>query len=592
MRNLFCYWLLLLHFAGAAAIAAQPAIDWKRELDDRTFQKAEAEKRLIILDLEAVWCHWCHVMDEKTYSSQPVIDLIAKGYIPVRIDQDARPDLGNRYRDYGWPATIILDGKGRELEKLAGFVEPEEMRKILKDLSANPQPRSEVRKIEYSTQSSLAPDIRAELTKRFESSADRRLGGLTTTHKYLEQDTIEYAIKRAETDPALAAFVKTSLRNNEKLLDPVWGGMYQYSTHGDWDHPHFEKIAAKQADSLLLYSKAYGLWHDSHDLDVIEKVNSYLKNFLQDPVTGAFYTSQDADVVKGEHSADYFALPDAGRRARGIPAIDKNVYSSENGRIISALTEVYAATGEKNYLDEAEKAASWIVSNRSVPGGGFKHGENDVKGPYLCDSLFMGDALLKLYAVSGRRELLVRSMDAAKFILKNFSPAAGEAGFVTSKADGGVLQPRPLVSENIAAVRYLSLLSRYSGSDEFRNGAADAMRFIGAREIALENITEAGVILADDDFNGSPLHITTIGSKADAAALALFQASLKYPAPYKRTEWWDRSEGPMPNPDVQYPALPTAAAFVCTNRRCSLPIFKPEGVAETVRKLSGMKPAA
>ena len=38
--------------------------DWGDDL----FTRAAAEKRFVILDLEAVWCHWCHVMEKTTYA--------------------------------------------------------------------------------------------------------------------------------------------------------------------------------------------------------------------------------------------------------------------------------------------------------------------------------------------------------------------------------------------------------------------------------------------------------------------------------------------------------------------------------------------
>ena len=56
------------------------------------FEQAKREKKFILLDLEAVWCHWCHVMDETTYKTPEVIALIQSKYIPVRVDQDSRPD--------------------------------------------------------------------------------------------------------------------------------------------------------------------------------------------------------------------------------------------------------------------------------------------------------------------------------------------------------------------------------------------------------------------------------------------------------------------------------------------------------------------
>ena len=79
-----------------------------------------------------------------------------------------------------------------------------------------------------------------------------------------------------------------------------------------------------------------------------------------------------------------------------------------------------------------------------------------------------------------------------------------------------------------------------------------------------------------------------IQSWSDPAAQSLFAAALKYPSFYKRVEWWDTREGKLPNPDVQYPTLQRAAAYVCTERTCSAPIFKAGDVAEKVHKVLGL----
>jgi len=74
---------------------------------DQVFSDAKRTHRFVLLDLEAVWCHWCHVMDANTYSDPKVIKLLQSRYIVVKVDQDSRPDLSNRYEDYGWPATVV-----------------------------------------------------------------------------------------------------------------------------------------------------------------------------------------------------------------------------------------------------------------------------------------------------------------------------------------------------------------------------------------------------------------------------------------------------------------------------------------------------
>jgi thiol:disulfide interchange protein len=106
---------------GALAITApQPAAAGTEELEwaewsTGVFARAKAENRFVLLDLGAVWCHWCHVMEETTYRDPAVVRLIRSRYLPVRVDQDANPELSNRYEDYGWPATIVFAPDGSEL---------------------------------------------------------------------------------------------------------------------------------------------------------------------------------------------------------------------------------------------------------------------------------------------------------------------------------------------------------------------------------------------------------------------------------------------------------------------------------------------
>ena len=148
-----------------------------------------------------------------------------------------------------------------------------------------------------------------------------------------------------------------TLHNATALLDPVWGGMYQYSVGGHWSEPHFEKLISIQATALREYSLAYAQTQNREDLQAAQSVHRYVTNFLESPASGAFFVSQDADLHDGEENAAYFELTDAGRRAQGIPHIDKHVYARENGWMIAALCDYYAATGDGSALAQARRAA-------------------------------------------------------------------------------------------------------------------------------------------------------------------------------------------------------------------------------------------
>ena len=132
VRNI-CLWGLAV--LAATAGARGQSIVWQ-PWSNQVWAQAKREHKLVLLDLEAVWCHWCHVMDATTYRDPEVAALIAKHYLAVKVDQDARPDLANRYQDFGWPATVIYAADGSEIIKKRGYISPVGMRRFLRTVAA------------------------------------------------------------------------------------------------------------------------------------------------------------------------------------------------------------------------------------------------------------------------------------------------------------------------------------------------------------------------------------------------------------------------------------------------------------------------
>src|SRR6185312_10590460 len=98
---------------------------------DATFARAKKENRFVVMDGSAEWCHWCHVMEAVTYHDPAVRSLLDAHFIAAKVDIDARPDIEERYAEYGWPATVIFSPDGRELGKYKGFIAPDQFVEIL-----------------------------------------------------------------------------------------------------------------------------------------------------------------------------------------------------------------------------------------------------------------------------------------------------------------------------------------------------------------------------------------------------------------------------------------------------------------------------
>jgi uncharacterized protein YyaL (SSP411 family) len=576
--------------AAAQASAPRGKLAWQ-PWSDKVFSDAKRENRFVLLDLEAVWCHWCHVMDANTYSDATVIRLLNARYIVVKVDQDSRPDLSNRYEDYGWPATVVFDGDGHEIVKRQGYLAPDEMASMLQAIIDDPSPGPSVQptpKLDVPASAILGTGVRGELEKNYLSGYDTKNGSWGTDQKLLDWDSVEYSmvLARRNGDKQAEHMARQTLDEQQHLLDPAWGGVYQYSTDGTWSSPHFEKIMQMQAENLRIYSLAYAQWSDPAYLHAAQETRRYLKAFLTSP-EGAFYTSQDADLIEGHHSGDYFALDDAHRRAQGLPRVDKHIYARENGWAINGLVALYAATGDEAVLKDALRATNWVVLHRALPGGGFRHGAADVNGPYLGDTIAMERAFISLYGATGDRQWLQRAAAAMTCIDANFRDAQG-AGYDSSKSPTDhSYQPRPERDENVAVVRAANLLFHFTGNEVDKQIAHRAMRYVAADPIVYR-LPAASALLADYELANPPLHLTIVGAHADPISAELFMQALSYPANYKRLEWWDPSlgaEGKLPNPDVQYPALKQPAAFVCTNRTCSPPIFKPRDLRTKIDKL-------
>ena len=582
----------ILAAIATPVLAAEP-LAWKPWSND-IFARAKAENRFVILDLQAVWCHWCHVMEETTYRDPKVLELLAKRYIAVQVDQDSSPELSARYGDWGWPATIVFGPDGTEIVKLSGYRPPQILASVLQAIIDDPSPgpsaytRPDVTPAKATL---LGADKRKVLGEMFAKTWDQKEGGWGEGHKLIIADSMDFALGEAIAgDKDLAAKARETLDKSIGLIDPVWGGIYQYSERGVWTKPHFEKIMSYQAQAMRQYSLGFQLFGDEKYLAAAKAVRSYLNAFMRGP-EGAYYVSQDADLSTEVDGPKYYALADADRRKLGLPRIDANVYARENGWAISGLVALYQATGDSAVLADAEAAFKFIEQNRKRADGLYAHGAADRAGPFLGDTIAVGQAALELYSATGNRAYQHAASAAADGVAKTFKAdgAGFKTAFIDAAAVGAFARPTIQIDENIAAARFFNLLARSLGKPDHRALAEHAMRFLNSDLISSFPGVSGSLLLLDDELSVEPMHVTIVGGKADAKSLLLHQQAAKLPATYKRLDWWDMAEGPMLNPDVSYPDLGEPAAFACSNEICSEPVTEPEKLAGVVERMLGLR---
>lgn len=563
-------------------------IAWQSHWSDAVFAQAAKDHRFVILDLHAVWCHWCHVMDEKTYGDPKVQALLAKRYVAVSVDADSDPDLSSRYGDWGWPATIVLAADGTEIVKRRGYIPPEQMAALLQAIIDDPSPGPSVAPpvvIAHGSGSRLTAQQRAAALKSYDQIYDDQHGGWGDVHKFVDAAALELAYSKIDTgDEAELRRARQTLDANLHLIDPVWGGVYQYSDEVDWLSPHYEKLMAFQADDLRLYSEAYARWKDPRYLAAAQSLYRYMTRFLAAP-DGGFYVSQDADLSAQISGHDFYPLDDAGRRALGMPRVDVHEYARETGWAIRALCKYYDVTGDENALLQAVRAARWSVGKRMAPGGAFLHDVPARGGPFLDDSLAMSQAFVALYRSTGDREWLGSARAALAAINRRLrDPDAGFVAAPSANLKRGVFRdPIRQPEQNATLARVANLVYHYTGDASYQTMARHAMKYLVGFSKAAPGQLHAEILLADSELAAAPIHITIVGGKSDPSARQLHAAALRYPSDYLQIDWWDRNEGPLPDPEIHYPQLDQAAAFACTASACSMPVFTSAEIDGAVR---------
>jgi uncharacterized protein YyaL (SSP411 family) len=467
-------------------------------------------------------------MEATTYHDPAVRELLDGHFIAAKVDVDARPDIEERYGAYGWPATVLFSPDGAELGKYRGYIAPDAFADILRAVVASgaapkaggattgakelpsrgPLPEEEIAWIERMTELELADFY------------DDENGGWGKWQKAAVAVDNAWALARARGgDETAKAQVLFTLDKQRALVDPVWGGLYQYSAADDWDHPHFEKLMTFQAGALANYAEAYALTHDTRWLGVARAMRAYIDGFLTSS-EGGFFATQDADLNAHEPGKrfmtghEYYALDDAHRRALGTPRVDAHEYAKENGLAIGAYLAFFKATGDATALASAERAARRILATHAAARGGVTHdaGEKPTALLHLADNATFGLGLMQLYEASegregregrdgrdGRREYLDAATKIADLLLRDLADSERGGFFATSPdpdAVGVFAVRRKPFEDNVTALRFLARLARATdGARDPRYPAAIAATL---RAIATpDEIKGRGRVLGD-----------------------------------------------------------------------------------------------
>ena len=291
----------------------------------------------------------------------------------------------------------------------------------------------------------------------------------------------------------------------------MWGGVYQYSDSGDWDHPHFEKIMSFQAEDLRLYALAYSQLGDPRYLQAARDIHRYLAH-LPARARTARSTSARTPTSCGAStpaSTSRWAMPSAGRAASR--ASTRTSTRARTAWAATALLALHAATGEEAHLRDAARprsGSSPTARSRAAASGTTPWTR---PGPTWATPWPRPALFLALYAATGERPWLERAEKTLAFASARFR-REGVAGLVTAAAAGAHDRPGPQRDENIMAARTANLAFHFTANPADRALADEALRYLARPEVA-RRFNTGGVLLADWERTRDPLHVTVVGGR-------------------------------------------------------------------------------
>jgi len=462
-------------------------IEW-RPWGEPAFAEAHELGRPILLSLSAVWCHWCHVMDETSYSDPRVIAVVNEHFVPIRVDNDRNPDVNRRYNMGGWPTTAFLAASGDPITG-ATYMPPDQLLQALDRVSeffaANRTALMTLGSTDHAQDADgeaarahlgRAPrgaglpapdfegdpdvpgDISAEIALQIVRAFDPVHGGLGADPKFPQPDVFAFVLAFAELrgggDPRHIAphtsalvtpgrvheVLRTTLEGMAAhgLYDHVAGGFFRYATRRDWSIPHFEKMLEDNARLASLYLEATVLARgDASNRAKAPHADLGSVAVYRDAAAGtidyllATLWRAELPAFGGSQDADehYYGLDAAGRAGLPEPFVDPTVYVDWNALAARALLRAAPVLQRPELATHAVEMLGLL----------WGHGRHDATmahylttrgkpapgAPLLVDQATTAAALLDAYEVTAERNWLDRAQALASWAGRHLRASDG-----------------------------------------------------------------------------------------------------------------------------------------------------------------------
>jgi uncharacterized protein YyaL (SSP411 family) len=555
--------------------------DWGAE----AFDEARESSRPIFLSISAIWCHWCHVMDEESFDHPEVIRRLNHDFIPVRVDSDKRPDINARYNMGGWPTVVVLDAEGRVMIGET-YLPTGRLLEMLSQIqkggeTVSARPASSLAVEESAARKSQPADalpVALETVTGFLSRAfDPEYGGFGGPPKFPQPWAIELLqhLHYRSGDPKQFEMVKLTLdqMRDSPLYDPIDGGFFRYATRGDWDRPHYEKLLEVNARMLTLYLRAYRLTGDASYRYTAYGILDYLYTTLAVEGEAWYCGSQSADE-------EYYGLSEEDRAGVESPRRDRTLYTDQNAAAASALFLAGHLLKDSAYQSSALQLVNLLLVRCRHFEYGMVHyiDERPSLPGYLSDQIHMIGALADAFEATGEKRFLDHADELVGVINRYLwdEKAGGYWDLPEHPDREGILKVRikPFV-ENAAAAIALTRLSHLNGLEAYRKRAEAVLQHLSTVYRPYKNHA-APFGLALERFLNPPHHITVLGRRTDPKWNAMISSAHRINAPWKIILPLDLEESKDRITSLGFPIASQPAAYVCIGKTCLPAVTKPD----------------
>jgi uncharacterized protein YyaL (SSP411 family) len=506
--------------SGAAsaylASAAHQPVHWY-SWSDEAFAAARAQGRPILLDIGAVWCHWCHVMDRESYEDPRLAAFLNERYVCIKVDRDERPDVDARYQravqalagQGGWPLTAFLTPDG-DVFFGGTYFPPDErlgrtpfrtvLERVLEAYRTQPdRVRASAGELRSRVGASLVEGEPGDLSAAMlNAAADRiagvfdfRNGGFGSQPKFPHPSAIEFVLARwwDTGAPRMREIVERTLTGMALggVHDQLGGGFHRYSVDARWIVPHFEKMAYDNAELLKAYLHAYSAFGTPLYRDVAEGIVRWNLEVMCDPERGGFAASQDADISLDD-DGDYFtwsvaeaeaALPEGERTAARLrwgidPEGEMHHDPRRNVLHVARTTSQVAAemgVGEADVVALLVSAAAKMRAARARRTAPFVD-----RAVYTNWNAMMAEAFLEASAVLGREDCRAFALQT----LERLWAEAWQAGIGMAHR-AGAAAPAALLDDQVQAASAAIAAFEHTGAVQWLERAQQLARLVVER---------------------------------------------------------------------------------------------------------------